>query len=262
MVDNIYEIRRNAITEIKKKVNKNPGYSHPCNKERLEDMKMLKFENGNGFTYWMQQNGILVNPTELDRGITKKTVENAGCKTRAEYLDRCARDKGFDGVNERVSKWRYESGKGLPEEFREDCPSWFGNFTENLMIHRYPGAIRMPRNNPGFDYLWNGIKIDNKSRCLDYIDECLYWTFPIRRNNIADKFTLSGWNSRESLNPMYSWEFDKNDMVRIGKGNNPPKIEFWRRDYFTVIYTSEGLKRFEEYQIDIDWLKKLCDKDK
>lgn len=53
MEDNIEKIRKNAITEIKEKVKKSPGYLHPCNKERQEDMKRLKFISGYEFTYWM-----------------------------------------------------------------------------------------------------------------------------------------------------------------------------------------------------------------
>lgn len=57
--DNIDEIRRNAIKGIKEKAIKIPKYLHPCNKEWQEDMNILGFANGNGFTTWMQQNGIM-----------------------------------------------------------------------------------------------------------------------------------------------------------------------------------------------------------
>jgi hypothetical protein len=82
--DNIENIRRNAISEIKEKM-KVSKYLHPCNKERQEDMKKLEFENGYKFTCWMQQNGILKNPT----------------KVRQEVEDICAQKLGFKNENER-----------------------------------------------------------------------------------------------------------------------------------------------------------------
>ncbi len=57
-IDSIENMRRNTISEIKEKIKKDPKYLHPCNKERLEYQKNLKFENGYEFTYWLQQNGI------------------------------------------------------------------------------------------------------------------------------------------------------------------------------------------------------------
>ena len=49
IMENSDEIRRKAIKYIKEKVNKNPGYLHPCNRERLEDMKRLGFICGKNF---------------------------------------------------------------------------------------------------------------------------------------------------------------------------------------------------------------------
>lgn len=53
---------------------------------------------------------------------------------------------------------------------------------------------------------------------------------------------------------MVAFEFDMNDMVR-GK-------PFWKRESFTITYTPEGLEQFEDHQIDIEWLKELCNKQK
>lgn len=225
MYDNIDDIRRNTIIEIKEKIMKNHGYLHPCNKERLEDIKRLGFASGNEFIQWMQQNRILKNPTDIDREICRKTIENAGCKTLKEYNDKCAQKNGFKDWIEKRREWRYETGRCLPREFNEDCSHFFGDFTENLMIRRYTGAIKMPSNNPGFDYLWNGIKIDNKGRCLCYVGG-IYprLIFEIKWNNIADLFILSGWDDRESLNPLIALEFKKNDLIRKGIGDNAPKV--------------------------------------
>lgn len=258
-MDNVDKIRKDAITEIKEKVRKNPKFLHPINKERLVYQKKLKFDNGNEFTYWMQQVGIMKNSTNINSMAHKKTVENAECQTMTEYLNKCAQNAGFEDSAERKREWRYETGRQLPKEFNEYCPSYFGDFTEKLMIKRYPGAIMMNYGNRGFDYLWNEIKIDNKGGCLSYNnhDNWSGWRFQIMWNKIADRFALSGWDNRESLTPLYAWEFNKNDLVKKGNGMYAPKVEFCKRDGIAITYSPEGLEQFEDFQIDIDWLKEL-----
>ena len=111
----------------------------------------------------------------------------------------------------------------------------------------------MPYGNRGFDYLWDSVKIDNKGRCLYYsgvLNPILGYS--IGYNNIAHKFILSGWDNRDDLNPLIVLEFDRDDIVR----GRP----FWKRYSLTITYTPEGLEQFEEYRIDIDWLKELRDK--
>ena len=261
MYDNIEEVRRNAMAEVKEKIKKDKKYMHPLNKERNEDMKRLGFTSGYEFICWAQRNGILKNPTDIDREMRRTTVENAGCKTLKEYFDKCAQKSGFKDWTEKRREWRYATGMFLPREFNEDCSQWFGDFTENLMIHRYPGATKMPLNNRGFDYLWHGIKIDNKGRCICHV-EGIYprFIFQIKWNNIADIFILSGWDNRESLNPLFALEFKKNDLIRKGICSGDHKVEFWKRDNFTMACNQKVLEQFKDYQIDITWLKELCNK--
>lgn len=137
MIENIENIRRNAVSEIKEKVRKNQKILNPNNKERLEYQKKLKFANGNDFTNWMQQNGIMKNPTDIGRKKREKIIKDAGCKTEKEYRDNCAQNAGFKNYNERnrvcVRKWRYETGRNLPAEDNPDCSRYFGDFVENLM---------------------------------------------------------------------------------------------------------------------------------
>lgn len=272
LAHSISDDANNVIEEIKKKVRNNPKYLHPCNKERLEDMKMLKFANGNEFTQWMQENRIMKGSTEFERARHKKTLENTGCKTTKEYQDKCAQKLGFkshkDRQREKIKKWRHETGRNLPLEYNEECSAHFGEFTEKLMINRYPGAIKMPYGTNGFDYLWKDekgkeIKVDHKGRCLTYhsIGNPIC-SFQIKYNDIADRFILSGWDNRESLNPLFLLEFEKNDLVRVGNGYNAPKVEFWKRGSFSVSYTSEELEEFREYWIDINWLKELLKENK
>lgn len=115
----IEDIRRDSIEDIKKKLNTNSKYLHPCNKERLEDMKRLKFVNGNEFIEWMRQKGII-------KSTTKAFLEGKECRTIREYKDKKARDAGFKDWNEKNKEWKYETGRNLPIDFNEDI-------TENLL---------------------------------------------------------------------------------------------------------------------------------
>ena len=252
-MENIENIRKNTIYEIKEKVKKNPKYLHPTNKERIEDMKRLMFISGNEFTQWMQKNGIMKNITKINSIAKERKIRNANCKTEYEYKNKCAKNAGFKDYAERYKEYMHWRIPPL-SYLNEDCSLWFGNFTENIMIHHYHGAIKMPVHNPGFDYIWNGIKIDNKGACLEYYPGGSRWKYDIEHNNIADIFIISGWDNRESLKPYFALEFKKNDLVRYQKYINR---KFWKRDTFTITNRSEYLKEFKNYQIDISWLKEF-----
>lgn len=249
MVEDLEKIRKDAVTGIKEKANKNPKYLNPANKERQEDMKRLKFANGYEFTCWMQQNEIMKNPFDVERVARRKTIDNAGCKTQKEYKDKCARNAGFKDNAEKVREWNYETGRKLPKEFDEDSPIYFGDFAESLMIQTFEDSVRMPPNNPGFDWKCkSGDNIDNKGVCLTYDRDWSGWKFNIRCNNIADYFILSAWDNRESLNPLYVWIFHKNDIVRGRK--------FCEFDGFTVTNDQKYLKELEKYEF-VNRLEKL-----
>lgn len=224
-------------------------------KWKSDPFNILEKKYGNEFSDWARKN-------KGKRGIEDSWI-NLGCKTEQEYRNKLAQRAGFKDFNNQRREWRHERGENLPLEFNEDCSSWFGEFTENLMIRRYPGAIKMPYGNPGFDYQWDDTKINNKGRCLQYVwDGSPRFQFEIRHNHIAKKFILSGWDNRESLTPLIALEFDRDDNVRYGKGRYAPKIEFWKRYNFTLTYSPEGLEQFEDYRINIDWLKDLCKESK
>jgi len=236
--NNIENIRRKAIVEIKKRVEKNVGYLHPCNKDRLNDMKRLMFVSGCEFTGWMQQNGIMKNPTDV----------------RRKDDDISAKSLGFENNSDRHKEYMHTTGRQLPLSDNKDCSSYFGTFTENLMIQTFEDPIKMPYGNPGFDWMCKkGDKIDNKSACLRYdIPFWEGWTFPIKWNNIAEWFVLSAWDNRESLKPLHVWVFHKNDIVRDKK--------FWRRDSISITNKTSHLKKLENYEyIDrLDKLKEIC----
>lgn len=149
--DNIEDIRKNVISEIKEKIKRlkleDRIYVHPCNKEFQDDIKRLKFDNDNKFVYWMQQNGILKRPIDIDRDVHKKTLEKAGCKNDSEYyyeyleyekhprdgkkisyekLVELAKKDGFYNLSE-WNKWKREYGKWykeLEDKYGKEFVEW------------------------------------------------------------------------------------------------------------------------------------------
>lgn len=100
MTENINENRNkdDIIIEIKKKIHKNPKYTHPANKEFQEDIKKYRFENGNKFIYWMQQNGILKNHSDVDREHLDYLAKRKGFKNHNEHRIRLVEEKGFENI--------------------------------------------------------------------------------------------------------------------------------------------------------------------
>ena len=244
----------NEWKKAKNKKNIKDKYN-PCSKEFQEEAKRLGL-TGNQYIQKLINEGKLPNPTDIEHMRFEKFIKDSGCKDIKEYLDKLAQDAGFENSAERKRNKRYDKGECLPKEFNEDCSSHFGYFTEDLMIKTFDGAIKMPLNNPGFDWSCKrGDKIDNKSRCLTYRKESNWcgWIFSIEYNNIADWFILSGWDNRDSLNPLHVWIFHKNDILAGG--------EFWKRNALCITNTSKGLKKFEKWEVanKLDKLKELCD---
>lgn len=100
---------RKVITEIREKIKNNSKYVNPMNKEFQEDIKKYGFKSGHEYTTWMQNNGILKNPTIVDRIVHKRKLENAGCDTVMEYINKCAQKVGFKDDKER-REWRSAEG--------------------------------------------------------------------------------------------------------------------------------------------------------
>lgn len=191
--------RKEAIVDIKEKIKINPNWAHPCNREKLEYQEKLKFKSGYEFICWMQQNGILKNSTDVSREVSKISMINAGYNSSKAYKDKCAQKKGYDNFNDYRREFLHETGRNLPKEFDEDCSRYFGEFiAENYIIKTFENPVRMPPNNPGFDWLCKkGEKIQCKARCLKYESgHSPRWSYRLADNRgnfneTADWFILS-----------------------------------------------------------------------
>lgn len=224
------------IEKEKKKMN---NKYNPMNKEFQDECKRLGL-TGYELIEKYRKEGKIISITEAND--KQKKVLDAGCSTANEY---------------KRNTYGYKN-KHKPMEFNKDCPSWFGDFTESLMIQTFEDPIKMPYGNPGFDWTCKrGDKIDNKGSCLTYDNRSRRsprWQFSIRYNDIADWFILSAWDNRDSLTPLHVWAFHKNDIIGGRK--------FWRREIFSMANTPKALKYLEKYEITnrLEKLKELCDK--
>lgn len=287
--DIIENIRRNTIPEIKEKIKKlkleGKDYTHPCNKERQNDEKKLKFSNGYKYTCWMQQNGILKNPTKIMCDENKNSYKNAKCKNQKEYRDMRAQKMGYKDDNERKREWSWNKGINLPMEFH-DCSANFGvfkgeelfkRFLEEVIFEYVKGSGKGSRDGK-MDFICKNhrqkfidkyphlklernkeYKIQLKMRCLK---DGYRWEFThIDFNIIADYFILCAWDIREG-EPVHIWIFNKYDMIKKGYNINSPKIEFYKRTSFTIANTIDKLKQFENYELkeELDVLKNLYNK--
>lgn len=246
---NIDDIRKNAMTEIREKTKKNPKYLSPMNKERQEDMKKLGFISGNDFTYWMQQNGIVKNPTDLDRNMVENTLKNARCKTIKEYRDKKAIDAGFIDNADKIRNWRHETGRQIPMIVKRDCSSYIGiiigeNIAYPILIEIFGGVDeKMPYGYPGYDLVVRGgYKIDVKTATLNNKNQ---WVFSIWNNNMADYFLLLSFDNRECLNLLRILLIIKDESIR----GEP----FWKRESITITNNAKSMLEFQKN----DWINRL-----
>ena len=99
------------------------------------------------------------------------------------------------------------------------CPTFLGDIAEQVLSYVYHDVERMPRNNPGFDFICGkGFKVDVKSACPNKVRPN-QWLFHINKNKNADYFLCLAFDNRDELNPQYLWlipGYDINDNFNVG----------------------------------------------
>lgn len=277
-MENIENIRKNAIAEIKEKVKKNHGYLHPCNKEKQEDMKRFGFENGYKFNCWLQHVGILKRSIDVRHKEFDITIKNYGCKNLQDYQDKCAKKLGFKDRKERgkvyrelinhteyTREWKWNHNVCSPSSENEDCSLNLGFHTaERKIARKYIPIIleeiedEMPVNNLGYDIVCKGgIKIDVKARRL--IDN--KWEFPIKHNNTADYFLLIGFNDdyNDKLKILHIWLIGKNDKIRKHIAGKHYRMEKFHNRETISIYNDPGSSMYFKYFQKYDQMDKLSE---
>lgn len=225
---------------------------HLANKDKL--LLMSKVEDSE-----------IVNATDALYFRHKKTAENQGL-TYSEY------DKKFDYKNYGV----------LPKEENRGCPLYFGEYIEEKYVSQIfedPVQFEYPRDDMGriidrskpYDFLCKqGLKIKHAASCLRRKDSGNtevavgsireYWGYLIRRNSVPDYWIFSGWDNRESLEPMYVWMIKRDEKIdnQLVEMKNVP---FYSRDTFTIYFNKKGIEKMSKYEVSdkLDKLKIVCD---
>lgn len=100
--------------------------------------------------------------------------------------------------------------------------SWFlgVHVAERLLESVFKDVARMPRSNPGFDFICGkGYKIDVKSSCLLNTRGSKYrhWLFTTKRNIVPDYFACIGFDNRENTIPIHFWLIPRDEVGnRVG----------------------------------------------
>lgn len=242
---------------------------NPMSKEFQEDAKRLGL-TGNQLIQKYINEGELPNPSNFRHIKDKRMYENAGCKNRQEYDDKCAQRIGFKDRNDRQRDWQkpytWRKGWNEPASENENCSSWLGVEIGEKIIGRYIlpillGKIKeeMPVAGYPFDFvLEDGTKVDVKVRCL--IDD-YKWLYEVSYNNKTDYFLLIAIDNREDRNIVDIWLIHKNDNVQYGHSYSIRK-EFWDRTGFSVCKSERCIKKLEKYSVihKLSNLKEICDR--
>lgn len=236
------------------------------------------------FVKWAREKGILVNPTDIHRQIEKKTIKDSGCKTGKEYRDICAQRLGYlnnaDRRRDPTREYNHCTGRHLPMGFNENCSSNFGVHIGEQVFKEYLLTIfkyveKKDYGNSGYDFLCKDViqefidkypqfklernreyKIQLELRCLQYVEgKNPYWKFLIDYNRIADIFLFSGWDDRQSLQPIYSWLFHRNEKIKYGMSYSNLEY-FWKRETITIT-NNDNIKRFNKYELPLQKLKDI-----
>jgi len=96
----------------------------------------------------------------------------------------------------------------LPMSENKECPQYLGIvIAERLVRHLFENVVRMPNNQPGFDFICAHEKmIDVKSACITMNNnKNPHWRFAINKNQTADYFLLLSFNNRQNLDPLHQW---------------------------------------------------------
>jgi len=124
----------------------------------------------------------------------------------------------------------------------KECGAYLGiAVAEKLVRHLFENVVRMPNNNPGFDFICaKDKKIDVKSACIKLRNSRTtnkkypVWGFHIEQNKTADYFLLLAFNNRADLEPLYMWLIPGHVLNELTSASIFPstihKWDEWRQD--------------------------------
>lgn len=128
----------------------------------------------------------------------------------------------------------------LPMSENRECSSFLGihvseQAAEHVLKRLFDDVVRMPFNNPGYDYICDGCqKIDVKGGCI--VKNRTAWVFIINNNIVADYFLCFAFDNREDLNPLHIWLIPGHVLNHLtGTGISQSTLHKWA-EYERPIY--------------------------
>lgn len=151
----------------------------------------------------------------------------ARCRECSAIISKCWREKNPSKVKQYKSEHRaynadytrehrHATGRTRPIATTKELPQWLGIYiAERVLSGFFDHIIRMPYNNPGYDYICGrGFKIDVKSSCLIHRGKgnSYCWHFHINHNATPDYFLCLAFDDRTNLKPQHIWLIPSNDI--------------------------------------------------
>ena len=152
------------------------------------------------------------------------------------------RKNNKEKLNKQQNEYRHNTNKCQPMNKNKSCASYFGVVVaEQVLSKVFKNVIRMPNNNPGFDFKCsNGFLIDSKAACK--IKNRNSWQFHIFENKIADYFCCLAFDNRNDINPIYAWLIPGNVV----------------NDKQMISISKSTILKWDKYKLDITKIIKCC----
>jgi hypothetical protein len=170
--------------------------------------------------FHLDKYGPLGHTSQCKACRNKKTEEwrvVPGNKIRQSKTDRIRNQR--PEVKERHRKnqanWAHRNGIQRPMETARDSSVFLGIYVAETVLGDYFEDVkRMPRNNPGFDFVCkNGYRIDVKSSTLRKTSKVApHWKFSLKRNDKADAFLCVAFDNLKDLNPVHVYLIPAKDV--------------------------------------------------
>lgn len=136
-------------------------------------------------------------------------------------------------ARENARNYIYRRGS-KPASENKSCTVYLGCvIAETILSREFPGFVRMPNGNPGYDYdCPKGSKIDVKSSCRRHLKKGgTRWEFRINKNKVPNYFLFLAFGDRnEPLVPEHIWLIPGamiNTKTGIAIYDLPKSIDKW-----------------------------------
>lgn len=232
------------------------------NKELQEDTKILGFHSIGRYVVWLQQNGILPNPTDVERRSKEESAKRRGFKDYKE-CHRQEYQNNKEYKREQIKERRYIRGVQTPMEVNKLCTASLGVDIGELRIAKkiletiFEYVEKMEYRNHGFDFICKNprqefinkhpqfrlekdkeYKIDAKTRCLSHNGKD--WS-PDIDSDVPDYFLFSLLDNRKDLNLLHCLLIHKDEKIGDDK--------LCKRDYLTITNKPKFLLPFMKFDI-------------